>query len=193
MIKITVDTNILIDVEEKRFNYIDVLKLFELDNKKEISLYFPAVIAIEKWIEKKEVDNFNKFINYLKKLGINKPKTLSPLGYLDLFFLDNVTLFDEDGPEFELADKLKIVLFPEAEETYLKFCEKNNWDPNSEKTYLDYRNISIDALILWCHVYYKNDILLTRDSNFKKKLSQNDEFKQLKVMTPSEIIQFLQK
>ena len=48
MKKVTIDTNLIIDVEEKREGYKEIIKIFNLANQNLIEIYFPAPIANEK-------------------------------------------------------------------------------------------------------------------------------------------------
>jgi|GEM_PF-3647002 len=55
MRQITFDTNILIDIEEKRTGYENILKIIEFQNDEEISINIPAIIASEKLLENKHI------------------------------------------------------------------------------------------------------------------------------------------
>jgi predicted nucleic acid-binding protein len=191
MKNITIDTNVLIDLEEKRNGFKEINSLIELDNKKIVNLYFPAAIANEKYIDRKEIINFEVFNEYLRKIGLKKPKTLALLGYLGFNFFDEMFLFDEDGPEYQLAEKLIKILFPNFQRDYKKFCIENVYDENSDAMHPKFRNIFVDSLILWCHIHYKNDILLTRDENFRKKTSVTKEFKDIKILSPKEFMEMI--
>lgn len=191
MKNITIDTNVLIDLEEKRNGFKEINRLIELDNKKIINLYFPAAIANEKFVERRAIKNFEVFRDYLRKIGIKEPKTLALLGYLGFNFLDEMFLFDEDGPEYLLAEKLIKILFPNFQRDYKKFCIEKGYDENSDAIHPIVRNVFVDSLILWCHIYYKNDVFLTRDKNFRKKTSVTKEFKDIKILSPKEFMEII--
>jgi len=191
MKNITIDTNVLIDLEEKRIDFKEINKLIELDNKKIINLYFPAAIANEKFVERQAIEDFEVFREYLKKIGIKKPKILALLGYLGFNFFDEIFLFDENGPEYQLAEKLIKILFPNFQRDYIKFCIEKGYDEKSDAMCPKFRNIFVDSLILWCHIHYKNDILLTRDENIRKKISVVKEFKDIKILSPKEFLEMI--
>lgn len=184
MQKITFDTNILIDIEEKREGYEDILKIIELHNNKKITISIPAIIASEKLIEKNKITNFNIFKNYITNLDFKDIDILKPLCYPGLAFLDYCVLAGKTT--IELDHKIHRILFPEIELEHTDYCLKRNL--TNDHIYREWKNAKVDVLIMWCHIFYGNDIFITRDNNFKKHIKELSEIANINIMTPKEFV-----
>jgi hypothetical protein len=101
-------------------------------------------------------DNYLAFEQFLARLGVADLPRLDPIGIWDVTFLDNC-LFCGDKDE-ALFEAIKAALFPD-------------WAQSIELGTSDERgnlNKLCDALTMWCHISYGNDVFLTTDSNFSK-------------------------
>lgn len=186
MRQITFDTNILIDIEEKRKGYENILKIIEFQNDEEISINIPAIIASEKLLEDKHITNFSKFKGYVESIGLKNIEFTKPMGYVGLSFIDYCIF---GGKEIDKLDyDIHKILFPNIEPKYEDFCKNRVIDSKILNT--KWVNAKIDVLIFWCHIYYKKDIFITRDGNFKKHESDLSSlsFKKIQVKCPEEYI-----
>lgn len=165
MIEVVFDTNIVIDIEQKRECYKNIIKLLTLEKEGNLKIYIPAIIGSEKTISKEKITNFNEFKKYMKELGFENTEQLKPICYYDLTFYDYCIYAEEKSAK--LLEKIHNVLFNKIEFNYGEFC-KNRGVDSSEKISKKWGNAIIDALILWSTVYYSKKILVTRDSNFHK-------------------------
>lgn len=100
-------------------------------------------------------DNYAAFETLLKRIGIENLPRLDPLGIWDVTFWDRCLYAGE--ADQNLFEMIQAVLFPAT-------SPLTNEDGSDRKSL----NRLCDALTLWCHISYKNDVFVTTDSNFFK-------------------------
>ena len=160
MKQITLDTNILIDIEEKRIGHENILKLIEFHNNKKIKINIPAIIASEKLLKNKHITNFSQFKRYVESIDFKDIEFNKPKCYFDLSFFDYCIF---GGEEIDKLDYyIHKILFPNIEPKHKDFCKNRGFD--SKILNPKWRNAKIDVLIIWCHIYYKKDVFITREN-----------------------------
>ncbi|MBC8358349.1 MAG: hypothetical protein H8E54_05310 [Candidatus Aminicenantes bacterium] len=184
MKKVTLDTNILIDLEEKRKGYKTILKIIELHNKKKLKINIPAIIASEKLLEDKHITNFHQFKDYLKTLGFKDVELTLPIFYVGMCYVNFCVVPGED--EIKLDHDIHKILFPNIESEYREFCANRKFNP--ETIHPKWRRTKVDVQILWCHIFYKKDVLVTRDKNFKRHIDELSSIAKLVIMKPEEFL-----
>ena len=165
MIEAIFDTNLVIDVEEKREGYKDIMSLLDLEKKGKVKILIPVIVASEKIIDRDKVKNFYDFKTHMKELGFENTELLKPICYLDMCYLD-FSIFGNDKI-IQLAKNIHKFLFPNIEFDHKEYCENRYLNPKKAMDE-DWKNAIIDSLILWSTAYYKKKILVTRDTNFHK-------------------------
>jgi len=187
MLYVTLDTNLLIDLEEKRKGFKKVLEILDLHNYGKIKICIPAIAASEKLLDAQHVPNYKLFEEYLSNLNIKNSEELMPLGIVGMCFVGHHLIA---GNELVALDhSIHRILFPNVEPEYRDFCEKRNIKLNG--IHRRWRNAKIDVQMLWCHIHYKKDIFITRDKNFKRKSNElNSKVCKVVIMTPHEFLEY---
>ena len=187
MLSVTFDTNLLIDLEEKRLGFEKVLEIVDLHNSGKIKLCIPAIAASEKLLDEKHIPNYKLFEEYLNNLKIVNYEELKPLMYVDMCYINHSLVA---GDELIALDHLiHKILFPSIEVKLEDFYRKQRSD--SEVIQSKWRNAKIDVQMLWCHIFHKKDIFITRDENFRKKEPRlNEQIGKVVITNPE---QFLEK
>lgn len=186
MMEVTFDTNLLIDLEEKREGHENVQKILDLHNGRQIKVCIPAIAASEKLLDEKHIPNYKLFEEYLTKLKIMNHVELMPLMYLSMCYLDHAHL---SGKKLsELDHQIHKILFPNIEPEHKEFCKARNLQIKG--IHPKWRNAKIDVQMLWCHIHHKKDIFITRDENFKKKNNElNEQIGKIEIMNPFEFLE----
>lgn len=151
----------------------------------------PAIIASEKMLENKHITNFSQFKLYIESIGLKNVEFTKPLGYVGIGFVDYCFLGGEDL--IKMDDDIHKILFKNIEPRYKDFCLKRGID--GKQIDPKWRNSKIDVLIMWCHIYYEKDILITRDRNFKRHENDLSKFfsKKIEIMGPEKCISYFLK
>jgi hypothetical protein len=192
--KVTLDTNLIIDLEEGRGGCDDILRLIDLNNKGNIEIFIPAIMASEKMIFGQKTKKFQDFLFLLRKLGfdrcINDSETylLKPMAVFDVTFWDwGIFAFDEG---LLLEKNIQKILFPNFEFNYQKYCKLNNIEelPVNKK----WINKKCDVAMMWAHIYYGNNVFLTRNTKDFCKVNARNKLLTLGakyIGTPQEFLQ----
>jgi len=185
LMKLTLDTNCIIDLEKNGPDAVFLNQLVEPNNKDKVRLGVAAISGAEKQLGGRYLDNFLEFKNLLKILHLEDADILKPIAEADLAFADFCVVPDEDMVELER--RIHQVLFPMVEFDYQAYRARRNLAPDSLDT--SWRNHRCDVLAMWCHIQYKRDIFVTRDRNFHKqsKKSQLVHLGAKEILAPYEI------
>lgn len=188
MMKLTLDKNCLIDLEENRSGVLDIRCLITLHRAQRLSLSIPAIMASEKLQDGTYHKNFSGFESWLSSLDLLGLKLLYPLAYFDVTYFDRCVFGDEGDT---LEKRIHSVLFPGMEFKFSDFCTARGLNPNNG---LDskWRNAKCDVLSMWCHIKNDGDVFVTGDSNFHKssKKPQLIAMGARGILTPSEAARF---
>lgn len=188
MIQVSLDTNLLIDLEEKREGFENVREIVQLHKNGRIKLCIPSIIASEKLMRGQGISNFGVFSSYLESLGITEYEEIMPLMYLGMCYLGHALLAGKKLIETEHI--IHRILFPKIEPDYRDYCKARNIsDKNGVAK--EWRNAKVDVQLLWSHMHHKKDIFITRDVNFKKKEREiNEKIGKTSIMTPKEFLEY---
>jgi hypothetical protein len=169
MLKLTLDHNCIIDLDEDRQPQASCLhELLELHDAGSLEIRLTAVSAAEKPYGKPHLTNLGEFQERLETLGIERLELLKPIAYLGIAFLDWCVL--GGGELSQLDERIHKALFPDLPMKLAEYIELRA-DQDPVKLERDWRNKKCDVLSMWCHVYYGGDIFVTSDKNFFEKLS----------------------
>lgn len=152
--KITLDTNCLIDVEEQRLGFQDVLYLRQLHDAGKVNLRLVAASASDKRINGALIDNFFLFSKFVESIGFDGIEVLPTIAILGFAFVDYCIV--GGGEATELYYQIGKTLFPGGYS-----------GSESDKTLS--RNQVCDVLMMWSHVRYNGDVFVSRDDNFRKQ------------------------
>lgn len=185
MISVTIDTNLVIDLEEKRQGWENVQKLIELHSEGKIELNVPAIMASEKFVDSKPVDNFNNFKTFVEQLGFTNVEFLPPILYFGITFLDYHLLASKDM--IKLEKEIHNIMFPNIEFEYSEYCKNSGIDINKKPLDKDWLNAKCDVLSIWSHIYHKKGVFITKDTDFHKNKDKLIGLGVKKILYPGEI------
>jgi hypothetical protein len=114
---------------------------------------------------------------------------LKPICYLGVSGYLNYFVFSSDE-KIKLEQEIQTILFPDTDRIYTDYCKNRGLDSGNSRVWRSWVNKKCDILSLWCQIWYKGDIFVTRDSNFHKK-SKKPHLIKLgagEILTPDEVI-----
>jgi hypothetical protein len=187
--KVTLDTNCVIDLEENRPAAPFVKRLIELHNNRSINLRVVAISASERKPNGIYASNFAEFQQKIAAVGLEHIEILRPIAYLYVTFLDWCLAADDQMVQLER--KIHEVLFPSINFDYGEYCKKYGLDPdNSGEIGQKWRRKKCDVQALWSHINAGGDIFVTSDEDFSKqtKKSQLIALGAGDILTPQETV-----
>jgi hypothetical protein len=170
--KTTLDTNCLIDLELAEGSHLELRSLIDLHDEGKITICIPAIGASERLPDKTYARTFRGFQARVNRLSNRRIELLNPLMYVNIAYLGHAVLANEALVGFE--ESIHDVLFPNSDFKWKEIAERlglnvDEAPPSDHDAYEKWRNRKCDALCMWCHIHYGNDIFVTRDSNFHKQ------------------------
>jgi len=188
MLKFTLDTNCLIDVEENRPQGSDVKTLVDAALKDQISLALVASSASEKQKSGDFLISFDTFDKRRAKLGFGEFEILLSIARWDATFWDKGLWANENMIKREKS--IFDTLFPNDYYTWAD-CSKNagiSLEDKSSSIYKKWRNKLLDAQAFWAHEHNNRDVFVTSDTNFVSKLLNHQLFPSALVKTPCDAV-----
>lgn len=182
---VTIDTNCLIDIENK---FIDVAQGYDYRHiedllsrhGKDLDVAIVAASASDVTIDGLRVTNIDDFFKWLDLINIPKVEVLKPLMYWDLAFWD-WALFSSEEAE-RLDEAVHTLLFP-------NIPVQNPNQSNDKK----WRNAKHDVLIMWAHIWNGREVFVTRDKNFLRRATELRALGAGEVLNPADAVSFLAK
>ena len=174
MIRMTLDTNCIIDLEEQRPDSKYLVEIIDAWRNSRVNLAVVAVSASENQPGGRVNETYNQFQEKLAVVGLAGVEELLPLAYWNVFYWDHALWSSKEMEELEA--KIRDALFPGIQTEA----------PSSEKEARVWRNKLCDVLVAWSHAYHKWDVLVTRDENFHKKKESLMQLGVERVMSPAE-------
>ncbi len=164
MLSFTLDTNCIIDLAENRPAAQFVRQLVNANATGAADVALSAITASEKQKGGRYLENFNEFTRRLEELGIENLKRLHPMLLLDVTFLDNCLLADQEM--IDLEQKIHEVLFPCIEQSWTDYCTARGLSTNFSPHGYTWQNAKCDVQALWSHIHCGRDVFVTSDRNF---------------------------
>jgi hypothetical protein len=180
-VRITLDNTCLLSLERKDDGYQDIEALVDFHPKK-ITLCIPAIAASENQKGGTVNSNFGHFQQFLQKIGCENCELLNPMAYLDICYLNHAVFVDEEMALLE--QRIHEILFPQ-----IPFLYSDNPSTSSHR----WRNAKCDVQAMWCHIWYKGEIFVTQDRNYRK-ISKIDKLIDLgakRILTPADCLNAL--
>ena len=162
--RITLDTNCLIDLEERRPSAVHLDALIAQFRAEKIQLCIPAISASERTKAGLFAPTFTAFESKLKNVGLERAELLLPLGYFDVTYWDHCLFGDGD----KLEPQVHRILFPELPFAWGDYCKQTGTDVDAIASDRRWRNAKCDVLAIWSHIKYGADLFVTSDENFLK-------------------------
>ena len=170
--KLTLDTNCLIDLELNEGAAADLRQLLALHESELVALAVPGIGASERLPTGTYAPTFEQFRRRMRSLSSREIEILKPLAYFDITYLDWCVYA---GTEMvTLEEEVHRVLFPRSRFAWKDEAAHTGLDlkgvtaPEAQE-WLRWRNRKCDTLGMWCHIHYHADAFVTRDGNFHKR------------------------
>lgn len=159
--RFTLDTNCILDVEDKRPNAPFLRQLVGLHQKDGIVIGVSAIGASERQRAGGYAQSFAEFQAKLKAIGFDALELLRPLAYWDIAYWDYCVGPDENDT---LENDIHNVLFPNIEFLWVAYASSRGLSVEAHDS--KWRNAKCDVLALWCHIKHRGNVFVTSDSNF---------------------------
>lgn len=153
MINVTLDTNTIIDLEEKRPAAPYIRALIDMHEDQVINLRVVAISASERKPDGKYASNFDEFKQKIAAVGLEHAEVLKPIAYWDITFWDRCLWAGDQM--MDLERKIHEILFPQIE-----------FDGETDQRW---RNAKCDVLALWSHIWHGSGIFVTSDTDFHQE------------------------
>ncbi len=162
--KLTLDTNCVIDLEENRPGAVYLRELVDMSSRGVLVLAVVGISASENQRGGGGAPTFAVFQETLARVGLGSAEILKPMGIWGVTYWDWCVYADEEMEE--LAQQIHRILFSGSEYGYGDYCAARGLPVEEEAIDPAWRNRRCDVLALWSHVYYRRDMFVTGDQHF---------------------------
>lgn len=178
-LKITLDTNCIIDLEENRASAPSLRNLIQAHNNGLVQLRVVGISASERPRKGSHLLSFAAFIEKLANAGLTCAEILKPIGYTNVTYVNWCLCADGNMVEFEKS--IHAILFPTS---------PFNFPPQAASKW---RHEKCDVLSLWAHIYHHGDIFVSRDRNYFKqgKRRRLEELGAKRICSPEEAVRMI--
>jgi hypothetical protein len=159
--KVTLDHNCLIALENNESQARSIHELIAMHNDKKVAVRVVGIGASERLKGGTYAANFDEFKKRIAAVGLSQMEMLKPIGHWDITFWDWCIYADDQMVQLERD--IHNVICPYIEFDFALFCQSQRLDPNSKEINRKWRNAKCDVLTLWSHIYYDGDIFVTAD------------------------------
>jgi hypothetical protein len=160
--RITLDTNGIIDLEENRPSAAAIRQLIAAHNNGKITLCVSAIAASERYRDGQGEPNFGLFEQKLGEVGLVGVELLNPPGIWGVTFWDHCVWADHMQP---MEGQIRQLLFPTLNVENIP----GELDEQRKRRERKALNAACDILGMWCHITYHGSVFVTRDGNFHRK------------------------
>jgi hypothetical protein len=158
--KFTLDTNCIIDFEEKRIGWQNIDAMIQKIARNGYSIAVLGISASEKRQNSLAPVGIDNFRNRVETIGLGGAAVLKPLGFWGVTYWDFCVWGGSDS--IALHEKIADILFANSPYRYNK--------PDADEVYRrKHINQICDAQALWAHITYRRDVFVTGDNNFHSK------------------------
>lgn len=190
MHRVTLDTNAIIHLEEKRPAAASIIRLIDLHKRGVITLCVCAISGSERSKGGGFPPTFEVFKRKLSQVGLGDTEILAPIGYWNLIYFDFCLWADNELVDLE--KRIHRVLFPEIAfvlQDHLGETVGKGRDVRERR----WRNDKCDVLALWSHIHHGCSVFVTSDENYHAT-TKKDRLKELgagEILRPVEAVEFL--
>ena len=163
MLRLTLDTNCIINLERGTGQAASVRRLIDLHRDGVIKVFVGSVSASENQPGGQELSNFSAFEQRLKTLGLETLPRALPVARIGMWLLGEAVLGD-DGDE-NLESEIRNIVHPTSEDSYADHVKAKGLDiddPIDPK----WRNMQCDIDGLMAHIREGHDLFVTEDKHF---------------------------
>ncbi len=187
MLKFTLDTNCLIDVEEDRPAAIHVKQLLAAAREGVIDVAMVASSASERQKDNSFLTHFEHFEHRRRMLGFDHLPMIHSLLRWDMGFWDTGLWASQNCEERE--NLIYQVLFPNSPIEWSDYAAKQavQIEDINSRVYWRWRNQILDAQAYWAHDFNKRDVFVTSDKRFRK-IEESPHFSKARILEPYEAV-----
>jgi hypothetical protein len=168
MLKLTLDTNCIVALDENREPAANSLRrLLAAHAAGTAQLRLVANSASERQRTGPYLENFSQFQQRLADLDLDHLEILRPPATLDVAYRDQMVLLGDD--ELLLLERIHTALFPTHPFELQNAINATPPGSDPEAIERKWRNRRLDAEAMWCHIHYEGDVFVTTDDNFFKE------------------------
>lgn len=183
MLKLTLDTNCIIAIDEGREPEASCLRsLVKKHDAGKVHLQLVATSASERQSSGPYLDNFAKFRDRLDAIGLGHLPLLLPLMVLDVSYLDWCILADDQ--DLVMLREIHNTLFPGQPYEFQDALSIAGESVDLSTVEHKWRNRALDVHALWCHLHNNGDIFVTSDKNFQRKQAWLARFGSIQILDP---------
>jgi len=186
VLKLTLDTNCIIDVDEQRDGFEAVLALAAAHTEGRVELALVCSGAHERQKGGGYLESFATFTSRVEALGFPPLPVLPAIMYWDITFWGHGILADE---AMKAREKLIFeLMFPNVPFSWPRYAEAKGVAPTdtSSKHFHRWRNRLCDVQAFWSHDHARRDIFVTRDIEFGR-LGRHPDFADAHILTPTQV------
>ena len=173
MLKLTLDRNCLIDIEDQRPNATYVKSLIEANSTGKASVSVLGITASERSKAGAYSTSYSEFLEWIRSLEAADLNLLKPIGVWDVTYWDwSVSASEEDS---KLLAHIHDLMFPGKNSSWQKYAIAKGVasDNRSSRFYHKWINAHCDAQAVWACIRYEQDALVTSNTkdfqrNFQK-------------------------
>ncbi len=178
-LRITLDTNCLIDLEERRTGYDIIANAIAGAVDRGLSIGVLGISASEKRQKNTAPLGPDELQERLDRHGLGSAEILKPLGFWDVTFWNFCV--HGSNETINLHEKIADILFGNSP---YRHNEPNQSDHYRRK----HRNQLCDCQSIWAHVIYDCDVFVTNDKNFLSKAKTLETVGVKKIIRPIDIV-----
>lgn len=186
MLKLTLDTNCIIDVDERRDGFESVLALAQAHIEGRVEVALVCTGAHERQKDGGYLQSFLQFTSRLESLGFPALPVLPSIAYWGISFWGHGILPDE---AMKAREQLIFdVMFPNVDHRWPSYAAAKGAyaDDLSSRHFHRWRNRLCDVQAFWAHDHAQRDIFVTRDIEFQRLL-RHPAFADAAILPPLQV------
>lgn len=172
--RLVLDTNCLIDLEEARPGAVYIEPQIAAHRRGDVRLAVGAISASENQPCAQPANNYQLFLDRLKRIGLEGVEQLLPLATWDVGFWDHMLWSSAELDQ--QAESIRLALFPTS-------ASGPRPGPQDDRKW---RNRHCDAMLAWCCIHHGWVELVTSDYNFHRRAARLVELGLRAVWTPQD-------
>ena len=183
VLRYTLDTNCLIDIEDDRPAAIHIKRILRAAKDGSVDVAMVASSASERQKDNTFLTNFQHFEQRRKSLGFGHLPLLYPLLRWDIGFWENALWSSDTAAARE--NLIYQILFPNSPIEWPDYAAQKavQSDDVNSRAYRRWRNQILDAQAYWAHDFNDRDVFVTSDRRFRK-LEESPHFPKARILEP---------
>lgn len=192
MIAFTLDTNCIIDLAEDRAAAEAVRSLCDAAAEGRAQVAVVSVSASERQPGDAYLESYEDFKARLAALQLEHLEILPTITYWGIGFW-GVGLFGGTDDMVARERLIHETLFPQVPFSWPDFAASKGISSETVRVpeAKRWRNAFCDRQMFWAHDHNRRDVFVTSDSNFRRRLSQSQDFRSARIATPDKAAMLL--